>query len=385
MTKITQFDNPNDIENMDNLKIKVSTGNLSPKIYANGRNQLEVEITAKATKKVGDEDKPLHFSKDTWIGILNLRYAQSDSKLNRKGNSGWCFTGDKNDYCGEVGVNSASKTSCFSVNDEGTVIICMYVYANLTKGETERIAVSVDTNNGKHFTTADNSTSIDTMSVTVNALPKIDYSLRQNIKLDGMPKSIDDFSKIVSNMAVRRSLNDPEESVWYVGVSSKKRFTIKPALVEYGYAFKLISPIRNNANLSSCNFPDNIKPDMIRGTGGANFDAQFIFVNQKTYGLSSNSKINVHDNSSARGYLYHYEIGVNDTRHYWEKNLDDGSITVDICNHRIPWPDIIKYEWEDQGKLIKLNVIDNYGNGGVVTIEAPNNEHLWPILYVNGE
>lgn len=377
MTEITQFDNPNDIESMDTLKIKAATGNLSPKIYGNGQNQLEVEITAKATKEVDGENKPLHFSQDTWIRILNLRYAKSDETLNRNGDSDWCFTGAKNDYCGEVGLNLVSKPS-FSVQDDGTIIIFMYVYCNLTKGETMRIAVSVDTDN-RHFTTADVADG-EKIFVTVNALPKIDYSLRQNIKVSGMPTSIEDFRTIDSRMIVMQS---PASMPYYIGISSKTRFTIKVALEQYGYVFKLVNPIRNNVEFSSCKFP--AQPDMIRGTEGNSFDAQFVFVNQKTYGLNCSSQFDVKFGNVGVGLVYHYKIGPTDERHHFNEDVDNGSIRVDICNHRVPWGRTHPYKWGDQGKLIKINVMDNYGNSGIVTIENPNKDGLWPKLYVNGE
>lgn len=80
MTEATQSDNPNDIDSLSTLKIEAVSGNLSPSIYANGRNQLPIQITAKAVNKDGN---PLKFSNETWISILNLRFAESDKKLNR--------------------------------------------------------------------------------------------------------------------------------------------------------------------------------------------------------------------------------------------------------------------------------------------------------------
>lgn len=176
MTEIIQYDDPDHITYMDSLKIEAVSKHISPKIYANGRNQLPIEITAKAVKKVdGSDDVPLNFSRETWIHILNLRHAQSDAKLSWQHRSGWCFTDKINDYSKEIEVNSFSNT-LFSVRDDGTVHIIMYVYTDDI--DTKRIAVSVDTDNGKHFTTSDKSPSSpgpEEMSVTVTALKEIIY------------------------------------------------------------------------------------------------------------------------------------------------------------------------------------------------------------------
>lgn len=169
MTETTQYDNPNDIDSMDKLKIQTVSGSISPKIYANGRNQLPIEITAKAIDK---DDRVLKFSHETWIHLLNLCFAESGEKLSRKGNSSWCFTEVKNDYSKEIQI-SYPTNSLFNVTDDGTVIIIMYVYTNNI--DIKRIAVSVDTDNDKHFTTADNATGAEKMSIPVAAVNEIIY------------------------------------------------------------------------------------------------------------------------------------------------------------------------------------------------------------------
>lgn len=173
MTEIIQYDDPDHITYMDSLKIEAVSKHISPKIYANGRNQLPIEITAKA---IGKGSKVLKFSKETWIHILNLCFAESsDKKLSWQHRSGWCFTDKINDYSKEIEVNSFSNT-LFSVRDDGTVHIIMYVYTDDI--DTKRIAVSVDTDNGKHFTTADkspNSPGPEEAFVTVTAIREIIY------------------------------------------------------------------------------------------------------------------------------------------------------------------------------------------------------------------
>nr|ACJ10120.1 conserved hypothetical protein [Bacteriophage APSE-3] len=169
MTEATQSDNPNDIDSLSTLKIQAVSGNLSPSIYANGRNQLPIEITAKAVNKDGN---PLKFSNNTWISILNLCFAESDKKLNRNGNSGWCFTVVENQYSKEIQLGS-HRSKRFLSGEDGTAIIILYVYTDDIN--TKRIAVSVDTPNGKHFTTADIHSGAEKMSVTVAAIQQIIY------------------------------------------------------------------------------------------------------------------------------------------------------------------------------------------------------------------
>ncbi|CAB3775396.1 Conserved hypothetical protein [Bacteriophage APSE-3] len=386
MTQQTQCDNPNDIDSFSVLKIKTVSGNLSPSIYANGNNRLPIQITAKAVKIVKivngtdiiEENIPLRFSHKTWISILNLRFAESDEKLNREGSSGWCFTGDKNDYSKEIQAGSHRRKRVVT-NDDGTVFITMYVYT--FDVDTKRIAVSVDTNNGKHFTTADNASSVETMDLSVQSLLPINYGLSDNITVRGMPTSINDFSEIVSDMWINTGGDQfANHADYYTGVSSRKQFTIHPK--KEGLVFHSAYTRRNNADLSSCRFPNNIKPDMIRGTGGLNFDTQFIFVNQQTYGILPESAIEVRWRDGA---TYKYLVGSRDDRHHWNDRLEYGFITVNICNHRIPWGNMTKlYGLVNEGRLIQVDVTDNYGNSGVIEIKAPGNDDSWPKLQVNG-
>jgi hypothetical protein len=175
MTTLT-YDNPNDIESVE-LTIQTVSGHSSTVIYANGRNQLPVEIIAKATKKNDDDDDVvLNFSDEIWIHILNLRLAESDEKLNWHGNSGWCFTATENDFSREVqtGAVEGVSPSKHAVLSDGSKQIIMYVYTK--NNESKRIAVSIDTDNGKHFTTADASSGAEKMSVSVSTLFSRDYT-----------------------------------------------------------------------------------------------------------------------------------------------------------------------------------------------------------------
>lgn len=175
MTTLT-YDDPNDIDSVE-LTIQSGSGHNSPVIYANGRNQLPVEVIAKAFKKNDDgDDVVLNFSDETWNHILNLRHAESDEKLNWHGNSGWCFTTTENDFSREVQTGEVQDwlPSERTALSDGSKQIIMYVYT--FNNESRRIAVSIDTDNGKHFTTADASSGAEKMSVSVSTLFSRDYT-----------------------------------------------------------------------------------------------------------------------------------------------------------------------------------------------------------------
>lgn len=156
------MDSPNDIDSMVTLTIHAVSKRASSSMFANGRNQVPIEIKAKAVNK---HNRVLHFSRDTWTQILNLRFAESDEKLSRDGKSGWCFTSTENEFSREIGMNSMSSNIWMQLHADDSITVIMYVYT--TSINTKRIAVSVDLANGKHITTADNAAGAETMSVTI--------------------------------------------------------------------------------------------------------------------------------------------------------------------------------------------------------------------------
>ncbi|PKF49862.1 hypothetical protein [Enterovibrio nigricans] len=178
--KDNKFDSPDDISSVE-LSIYAASGNTQPVIYANGKNQLAIDIKAKATKENDEGDEVvLHFSDDDWRHIVNLRFADSDKKLNWGGSSGWCFTNIKNDYAREVMTEESQRSDVDIVENDGSVIIGMYLYTDDVN--TKRIAVSIDTDNNKHFTTADNATGAEKMSIPVKAVEPIRYDMAENLK-----------------------------------------------------------------------------------------------------------------------------------------------------------------------------------------------------------
>lgn len=177
------YDDPNDIDSVS-LTIQTQSGTATPVIIANGRNQLPIEIIAKAMKhdKSGRETV-LRFSDETWTRIVNLRYAETDELLLRNGSNDWCFTNIANDFSREVVANEWAICEpdrpkndagvALPQNNDGSKTMLIYVYTSVSEGR--RVAVSIDTDNGKHFTTADDASGAEKMSVPVTALASRPY------------------------------------------------------------------------------------------------------------------------------------------------------------------------------------------------------------------
>lgn len=125
----------------------------------------------------------LNFSNDEWVHILNLRHAESGEKLTRQGSSGWSFTSNENAYAREIAGSTTADGSSFTpavrLSVSGSTLIKLYIYTDDVN--TKRIAVSIDTDNGKHFTTADNATGAEKSSVTVRAVTPVNYDHAQNL------------------------------------------------------------------------------------------------------------------------------------------------------------------------------------------------------------
>lgn len=173
------YDSPEDITSVD-LTIRAVSGNIAPAIYANGRNQLPLEIIVKASKENADHtESVLQFSKNIWIHLLNLRHAESDTQLTRQGTTGWCFSATENDYSRELIAREYSAEPCH--RQPGDTLITLYVYTD--EISIMRIAASIDTDGGKHFSTADNSTVVERSSVAVRAFQPVSY-LKEDIIQD---------------------------------------------------------------------------------------------------------------------------------------------------------------------------------------------------------
>ncbi|WLI78420.1 hypothetical protein Q5705_07760 [Kosakonia sp. H02] len=167
------------------LTIQAASGSAAPHIYANGRNQLAIEIIAKAVKAVdGGDEVILNIPTEEWLRCLSLCHAASDEKLTRDGNKGWCFSKTKNEYCREIPNNviSADETQpSQNPRDTGSVSIQFFVYTDDIN--TNRIAVRLDLDDGRHFTTSDLANGAEKMSVPVTAVTPFKYDTQNALKM----------------------------------------------------------------------------------------------------------------------------------------------------------------------------------------------------------
>lgn len=173
-----------DIDGVNTLRIEAASGKSESHIYANGRNQLEVNIFVEAV----DENKTvLHLTDRDWINLLAIRFAEDDTELDYDcpKDSGWCYSQYKNNYAIEIPRELHSTISATASgtpnNATESKIITMYVYTN--QNETRRLAVSLDDQNGKYFTTADNAIGADKSSIRVVAHNPIIYT-RDNLTIE---------------------------------------------------------------------------------------------------------------------------------------------------------------------------------------------------------
>lgn len=179
-------DSLNDATSIE-LKISAASGSLTPAIYANGQNQLAIEVSASAYKTVAGEDIAMDISEREWQNALSLCYAESDKKLTVNGSNGWCYSLNQNEFCREIVSSSANSSSSdkTSADNAGTVqsVMLLIFYLYTTDVNIKRIAVRCDTDNGQHYTTADNALGVEKSSVKVNAVSGLNYNSSQYLQV----------------------------------------------------------------------------------------------------------------------------------------------------------------------------------------------------------
>lgn len=163
---MSNYDDPSEIDSVE-LKIQAASGTPNLTFFANGRHQIPIEIIAKAKKinEITGEEKILRISQSKWIEMLSLCFAESDEKLNKMGNQNWCFTSEKNEFSGEI------ATGAHQLVEASIIILYVYTY---DVGAIQ-LSVSLDTANGKHFTTADNAIGAEQMSIPIASVNEIYY------------------------------------------------------------------------------------------------------------------------------------------------------------------------------------------------------------------
>ncbi|OTA14256.1 hypothetical protein Xvie_03867 [Xenorhabdus vietnamensis] len=358
-----------------------NTSAKNAEIFANGKNQVAIYIKVKVLKQDGSESiiSPEELLKQTYL----VNYVTGE-KINYNGT--WNYSPDNLGYSNIISWNSSYLPYEMQVRGGERLVVYYISTQNMSSGID--IGAEIDIPGvGQFNTTQDGTRTINAPAkskgsvfkspsfVRVSARNSIDYSLSENIMISNMPKSISDFETVVSDMLVTHTNWANVAYDNYEGTSLRTEFYIKP---KYGILFHEMNVRRNQATLSTVRIVGDGYADTVWGVGGEYYDTQFIFVNKETYGLDSDSSI-----LAKCGWEdYCYKIGDSDGRHCWRQTLPEGMIKVNICNHRIPRSQSEQKGWSNDGTTIRIDVVDNYGNSGVITITASDSR--WPQLVVNG-
>lgn len=214
------YDDVKDITGMS-LAIKSATGPASAvthAIYANGRNQLAIEIIAKATAGT----RILHFSGLTWLSITKLLDASNNSLLTEDGTSGWCYTTAPNDYCREIeGATFSGNAGTPTVRTAGSgeTIITLYAYAH--DAVDIHIAVGIEIDGKIAYSTTDASTGVEQNYLQATAKDAIIYStdnitIERSDDLGGTTVNVRE--KQTNQTTLESTINDYSISAHYINI-----------------------------------------------------------------------------------------------------------------------------------------------------------------------
>lgn len=350
----------------------------SATVFGNGKNQVPVLVKVKITDKSGTA---LDISADELSSAVDLINYSSGEYLTAP----WYVSSTPNEYSTPYSYGNSLEAQ--PLDAAGVQTLTLYVYAEdigaarnidvavrLTipgVGEFNTTAEGTDTKNGPGGKTG--SVFKSPSFIHIKALSEIDYSLSENVKVNNNPTGIGSFRTVVDNMLVIHNNFAGVDYRNYEGSSSKVTATISPAMDGFKFRIgRVASPAVNSGFTlagGGC--------DAVWGTSGDHYDATFIFVNKYIYGVLPGNTIH----TKCGGEDYYYTIGSGDNRHYWQENLSYGVITVHICNHRTPRSDAHQKGWSDSGKNIRVQVADEFGNSGILSITV--SDESWPRLHVN--
>lgn len=350
----------------------------SATIFGNGNNQVPVLIKVKITDKSG---AMLDISTDELSSAVALVNYSSGQKLS----SPWEVSVTAGDYSTPYGYANSVEAQSLDVAESQT--LTLYVSAadvSVTKNSDIAVRLTVpgvgEFNTTAQGTETKNSPGGKTGSVFkspsfihVQALAEINYSLSENVKVNNNPTDFGSFNTVVDGMLVIHNNFAFVNYYNYEGTSSKVTATISPA--RDGFKFKRADMLSSSVNSGfklaggGC--------DAVWGVSGAHYDTTFIFVNRANYGVLPDNTIH----TKCGWEDYYYTIGSEDGRHHWQEDLSYGVITVHICNHRTPRGSAYQKGWSDSGKNIRVQVTDEFGNSGTVSIGV--SDESWPTLHVN--
>lgn len=349
------------------------------KIYANGKNMVEVVITIQMLNK---EHQKMTVSEEQLRKALYFCEFDSGDELS----SSWLIADQPNEY-----VNGVSRGDCKDGDSTHA-----YKYIACSKQDineiTAKIAVGINIPDVGKFDTSRDGTSTKTpsgqvfkspKSAEITALRPIDYSIPSNLQIEcGEFEMLRDNIKWNSRLTTEGPLKEHWDGKChrrFVYIRPNKNATGQDKFKEHSIAY---SPI-GNSDVSTGTiwwWWDTDKNEAcfsdMRQQGGFGLPGAVI-------GNSSDNKFRVnHWYSRKNRICLNGKFYIVDSNYYYRfnDNADDiidndhtgddenGAASLVLYQLVMPVGSTSKYNWQNVIRNITVNVTDNYGNDGSVTL-----------------
>ncbi|QGH62044.1 hypothetical protein [Serratia proteamaculans] len=356
-------------------------------IYGNGKNCAPVIIDVKVLDK---NNTPITLSEQELKDMIGLCNYTTGSDISMT--SGWFYSKSPNDYVKPMRTSLMSEMEVSMMDDKvlaaGMTQVALYVKCdsgNMSLSASAFINIPgvgkfnssnnpTDTPNGP--VNGSGSVFRSPSYVSLKSKNNIDYSKPESINVVGAWKEYGDFSQKVTDMKVSVSGPKPD---FYEGKSSVGSLRIYPKDPSSKFLVKRASG--NNAGLARFTIygrDNSSTADIVWGLGGGNYDASLVFIEAAKFGVRKGAFALTGNKSP---YTWTYNVGDNDTRHYFYNSLDEKYVDVRICNHRVPRASLVKDGWSDSSDSATVYVVDDYGNDGTITLSMGDSH--WPRLRIN--
>lgn len=369
-------------------------------IFANKYNQVAVAVTLRAMDSSG---APLALLSKVDMGALihmtSLHYLKSDSVLGdeltydeSEGYEGnpLTYSKKKHDYCITIGGTSVSvegdpaRALQSRAEDDGTVVVMFYVAASQVLGTDYQIAAQFTLPDGRSFDTS-GANGHPASTLLLKAVEAVNYSEKSNWLA---PTKVD-WVDVVNDVDV----------VWGDGIINHHDHNGKSRYARLCFFSK---PYQDHPELKLVKFSvtgsyvaDPVcdqgatygQPNAVIGWGGETYDINFFWVEPGVEGFPDHYGIGLQPDTSyemhATWHYYFFVIGENDERHSLDKSqlsvqTEDG-ISIYLWNLHYSLNGLEK-NWNDTIYNPTVQVFDQYGNHGSVTINIPDADWLPTII-----
>ncbi|MDR5616211.1 hypothetical protein [Arsenophonus sp.] len=356
-------------------------------IFGNGKNQATIYIRIRISDK---NKKILIIPDDELLKAVHLVHYTEGKRLNRQGDNSnykpWVYTNEDLGYAKVISTSNTVKSEVSTYGEYGQVIK-LYLHAT-EPNEGFKISAGIDIPGVVNFNTSEmgtitrNGPEGKTGSafkyphfVHIKAITPIDYGSKYNVLANKGSSEISNKIKISKVGNERQYLKD---IFYFNGISKREDISIRPKEIKSNdkNTFKVINVIRDKkANLDTAKFLNNNLPDIIVGMGGGSFSSYFVFVApQDLFGLMPGSCI--YGVEEFTNIVYKYELSQEVTNYGGSDspNLSSSSpsAAVFILQCNIPLRNVGKFNWcnQNENAVVKMEVIDSYGNSGIITIKS---------------